>query len=475
MRVHVLCLIAVVSSAHAFAPAIHPQARCPVAMPALRRRHVVVTANAPPSGQEMATDAASANALENQIEALRAARKDAAAKLAAADLALAKLEQEREVARRGSGATAEGDVRFLFDYDYGYLSKSNGVYVDTAGGSGATGPPANVFEVASKNFVRELRELVKQVKQMNGVPTENDSSEAVVDTSSSCLGLRQQLDKLELSNAAVTKREEEREQIPAPLILKLPYISLCWVIDTLFEDRPLPRFWFLETVARMPYFSYISMLHLYESLGWWRRSAEIKRVHFAEEWNEFHHLLIMEALGGDQRWSDRFFAQHAAVFYYWVLVVMWLLSPSIAYNFSALIEAHAVDTYGEFRDANEALLKQLPPPQIALQYYCGEDLYYFDEFQTARSKGSRRPKVQNLYDVFANIADDEAEHVNTMKSCQDPQVIVRSPNAEAAVLAAAALAAAAAKLAENAAFDEGFEFAEGLDITALLESISRFL
>ena len=71
----------------------------------------------------------------------------------------------------------------------------------------------------------------------------------------------------------------------APIILRLPYELLCGLIDLLFEDRPLARFWFLETVARMPYFSYISMLHLYESLGWWRRSAEIKRVHFAEEWN----------------------------------------------------------------------------------------------------------------------------------------------------------------------------------------------
>ena len=70
--------------------------------------------------------------------------------------------------------------------------------------------------------------------------------------------------------------------------------------------------------------------HADESLGWWRRSAEIKRVHFAEEWNEFHHLLIMEALGGDQKWSDRFAAQHAAVLYYWVLVGLWLFSPSIA-------------------------------------------------------------------------------------------------------------------------------------------------
>ena len=28
----------------------------------------------------------------------------------------------------------------------------------------------------------------------------------------------------------------------------------------------------------MPYFAYISMLHLYESLGWWRAGAELRRV-----------------------------------------------------------------------------------------------------------------------------------------------------------------------------------------------------
>ena len=34
----------------------------------------------------------------------------------------------------------------------------------------------------------------------------------------------------------------------------------------------------VQVVARMPYFSYISMLHLYESLGWWRAGAELRRV-----------------------------------------------------------------------------------------------------------------------------------------------------------------------------------------------------
>ena len=49
------------------------------------------------------------------------------------------------------------------------------------------------------------------------------------------------------------------------------------------------------------------------------------QVHFAEEWNEAHHLLIMESLGGDQAWVDRFIAQHAAVVYYVALNIMWFI------------------------------------------------------------------------------------------------------------------------------------------------------
>ena len=199
----------------------------------------------------------------------------------------------------------------------------------------------------------------------------------------------------------------------APWVIKGPYFALCYMLDTIFDGRPLARLWFLETVARVPYFSYISMLHLYESLGWWRIGATVKRVHFAEEWNELHHLLIMESLGGDRRWIDRFMAGHSAVIYYWVLILMWLMSPTLAYNFSELIEAHAVDTYGQFVDENAERLRTLPAPAIAKRYY-STDLYLYDEFQTARAQGSRRPVIESLYDVFSAIRDDEAEHVNTM-------------------------------------------------------------
>ena len=60
--------------------------------------------------------------------------------------------------------------------------------------------------------------------------------------------------------------------------------------------------------------------------------------------------------------------------------------------------------------------------------------------QTDTPKGTRRrPRIESLYDVFCNIKADEAAHVSTMAMCQDPAVVVRSPNAEAAMTAAAAV------------------------------------
>lgn len=95
---------------------------------------------------------------------------------------------------------------------------------------------------------------------------------------SPCDALRQELNQLVLSNKAVHEREVRREEtgkgVEAPVVLRLPYVVLCGLIDLLFENRPLSRFWFLETVARMPYFSYISMLHLCK-----KRSAHVKSNH----------------------------------------------------------------------------------------------------------------------------------------------------------------------------------------------------
>ncbi|CAM9264359.1 unnamed protein product [Choristocarpus tenellus] len=175
------------------------------------------------------------------------------------------------------------------------------------------------------------------------------------------------------------------------------------------------------------------MLHLYETLGWWTAGSEVRKVHFAEEWNELQHLKIMESLGGDERWSDRFMARHAAILYYWVLNLGYLISPFLAYNFSELLESHAVDTYSEFIEANKDLLKSLPPTKQALEYYTAGDMYLFDEFQTARPAYSRRPIIRSLYDVFRNIRDDEVEHVKTMFACERGERNIVSPNAAVAL------------------------------------------
>jgi ubiquinol oxidase len=83
----------------------------------------------------------------------------------------------------------------------------------------------------------------------------------------------------------------------------------------------------------------------------------------------------MESLGGDALWFDRFCAQHAAILYYWALVLCYALSPRLAYLFSELVEWHAADTYAQFAESNKEVLKELPPPRIAMEYYKGQDLY----------------------------------------------------------------------------------------------------
>ncbi|EEF43798.1 Alternative oxidase 4, chloroplast precursor, putative [Ricinus communis] len=193
--------------------------------------------------------------------------------------------------------------------------------------------------------------------------------------------------------------------------------SVIKILDAFYHDRDYARFFVLETIARVPYFAFMSVLHMYESFGWWRR-ADYLKVHFAESWNEMHHLLIMEELGGNSWWFDRFLAQHIAIIYYIMTVFMYALSPRMAYHFSECVESHAYATYDKFIKAQGEELKKLPAPEVAVKYYTEGDLYLFDEFQTSRAPHSRRPKIDNLYDVFLNIRDDEAEHCKTMRACQ---------------------------------------------------------
>ncbi len=212
-------------------------------------------------------------------------------------------------------------------------------------------------------------------------------------------------------------------------MIRLLVNFLEWSLHNFYGDRYYPRFFVLETVARVPYFSVTSVLHLYETMGWWRKADWLK-IHFAESWNELHHLMIAEELGGDKYWLDRFLARTGAFVYYWILVLIYMVAPRSAYHFMQLVEEHAYQTYDKFLKEHEDELKAQPAPQVAINYYGNGDLYMFDEFQTSRPPEDRRPKIENLYDVYVAIRDDEIEHVKTMVACQQfyAQASLKSPH-----------------------------------------------
>lgn len=152
---------------------------------------------------------------------------------------------------------------------------------------------ANALSLAFKNFAVELRELQIGFRRFLGMRP------PLRYTPPECLGFT-------LDNEAVTLREKTREsrdgRVQTSWFVRMFYDVTCKALDVFFDGRPVPRFWFLETVARMPYFSYSSCLHLLSTLGWYR-SPTLMNMHHAEELNEAYHLAVMESLGGDKRWG----------------------------------------------------------------------------------------------------------------------------------------------------------------------------
>ena len=57
--------------------------------------------------------------------------------------------------------------------------------------------------------------------------------------------------------------------------------------------------------------------------------------------------------------------------------------------------------------------------------------------------------MRSLYDVFSAIRADEADHVNTMQACLDPQANVRTPSLERKVLTGVAFVAVVSALAST--------------------------
>jgi ubiquinol oxidase len=205
---------------------------------------------------------------------------------------------------------------------------------------------------------------------------------------------RRQMNQLTLDAEQIMIREHTRDQVNAPRAMMIVYNIICLSIDKIYEGKPLDRFWMLETIARQPYFSYVAILHMYETLGWWEVDGELRKAHAEEEYNETMHLKIMESMGADRLWWNRFLARHSSIAYFALLLFFYLFTPRLAYLSSELLERHAVDTYDQFYEENEEVLKNMACTEAALTY---------------------QPNARSMYDVFRSISNDENKHANAMQ------------------------------------------------------------
>ncbi len=121
------------------------------------------------------------------------------------------------------------------------------------------------------------------------------------------------------------------------------------ILDFVYSDRHLQRFWVLEVIARSPYFAFLSVLHFKESLGLKNDiTMFLMKEHFYQAINETEHLQEMEKRGGDKFWIDRFLARHLVLVYYWIMVFYYFCSPRNAYDVNIKIEEHAFNTYTKY-------------------------------------------------------------------------------------------------------------------------------
>ena len=121
------------------------------------------------------------------------------------------------------------------------------------------------------------------------------------------------------------------------------------ILDIIYSNRHLQRFWVLEVIARSPYFAFLSVLHFKESLGIKNDiTMYLMKEHFYQAINETEHLKEMEKRGGDKFWIDRFLARHLVLFYYWIMVIYYFCSPTNAYDVNIKIEEHAFNTYTKY-------------------------------------------------------------------------------------------------------------------------------
>ena len=181
------------------------------------------------------------------------------------------------------------------------------------------------------------------------------------------------------------------------------------IIDYLYRGRHFQRFWVLEEIARAPYFAFLSVLHLRESLGLrgqWH--IYLMEEHFAQTLNETEHLEHMESRGGNSYWIDRFVARHLVLIYYWINVVYYWISPMSAYHLSYEIEIHAAETYANYLayvDYNDKDIWRIMNDEIQHFQELAEAMRIIDpDHLTVREK-DRQPFPPDVSDLVVKVEE----------------------------------------------------------------------
>lgn len=178
----------------------------------------------------------------------------------------------------------------LSGFDYGFVGRSDGVPPTLKGGveelaNKYPGPPPNLWKLGTTQFIRNLKAILGEY---------SDEPETLLTPQQ--VEMQEKLNQLTLNSTQIWEREEALGPILAPWIIKLPYLAVCYLLDVVFEHRYVPSRFFLrkwdsppvlrsllnkpgltsplfsclmfitphaiavETVARMPYFSYSKYL-----------------------------------------------------------------------------------------------------------------------------------------------------------------------------------------------------------------------
>mmetsp|Transcript_33198 Transcript_33198/g.73254 ORF Transcript_33198/g.73254 Transcript_33198/m.73254 type:complete len:366 (+) Transcript_33198:59-1156(+) len=321
-------------------------------------------------------------------------------------------------------ASSQSEVGAFVPSSSASRTKPNGVVSGVVPSSASSAAFNGIMQVPLDNAPR-LRLSATTDEATEAASTK--VAESVVDTSIAAAG-GAAVAVASSAGAKTPSKMDERIFTLNKIIIDRVYDLICFFYPVKGNDRDFARFFVLETVARVPYFAYLSVLHLRETFGqrttdgtsMGEEMSDRMRTHYAEADNELHHLLIMEELGGNSNPVDRLLAQSMAFGYYWYVIVVYFLSEQAAYHLSELIEDHAFETYDGFLKNHGDRLKKMPVPAIASKYYEKDNPFLFDLFCTVKEAGAdgtysaRRPELKSLYDVFVNIRDDEREHWKTL-------------------------------------------------------------